>query len=245
MKRELAYLSIVILAIGFILNGFLSLYSRIYADILGTIAYILFLILSYLYLWKDAWKLYLIGMLIGFVYEFIGVSTGIPFGSYHYTGFKTTIIRVPIPISMAWGTYLTVTYLTASSLINDVKWRKYLLTSLFMIIIDLAADPIMVSNNLWRWNTYIYLSWFGIPITNYLGWIVVSLTALYLYGKIGEEPKKISALKISPIAYISIFITFVPLVTNESLAPFIISLTIAVVIILYLYKRGHTFLTST
>jgi putative membrane protein len=119
--------------------------------------------------------MFLLAMVVGFLFELLGTNTGIPFGIYEYTAFEgVRIFGVPIPVILAWGIYITMAYLLSSILVRNNRW---LFASIFLVTLDLAVDPIMVSRGLWIWYLDGGISWFGVPYTNFIGWfIVVSLT---------------------------------------------------------------------
>ncbi len=143
---------------------------------------------------KEVPRLFLSAMLIGFIFEKIGISTGIPFGHYYYN-FPPYILGVPIFVIFGWGIFSLISYLP---IMQFPKYLKIILFPLMMVIIDLSVDPIMVSAHYWVWE-YSPLNWFGIPLSNFFGWYIVSIIIIAFNSfKIGENKIRINPF---PITY--------------------------------------------
>lgn len=122
---------------------------------------------------------------ITIVVEIMGVKTGIPFGRYHYTPLlQPQVMGVPLLIPFAWVMMLVPSWALSEILLNsplkktaNPKNGRYrlifaVLSGLIFTAWDLYLDPQMVGKGLWVWETPgLY---FGIPLTNYLGWFVTS-----------------------------------------------------------------------
>ena len=121
--------------------------------------------------------------------ELLGTSTGFPFGPYSYTsflGFKI-LDHVPYSIPLSWFYMGFTSYILASvivcGLMHGQASRKQTLWSLvlgayFLMVWDLALDPAMASNYLplhfWTWH--LSGPYFGMPISNLVGWSLTGLT---------------------------------------------------------------------
>lgn len=140
-KEYLEVLSLVILIFIHVVQGILSLYSRGVGDAIGSILFIVFILISFSSYWRDSYKLFIIGSLVGFFFEIFGVNTGIPFGRYEYIGFGRFILfGVPIPIIFTWGMYLVYSYLLSTYLNKSLR---LILSGLLLVILDLAIDPVI------------------------------------------------------------------------------------------------------
>jgi uncharacterized membrane protein len=116
--------------------------------------------------------------------ELLGSSTGIPFGKYHYTALlQPQIAGVPLLIPLAWLMMLPPSWAIAQIIVPRLKPRLQSSNLLFPILFsllsalafttwDLFLDPQMVGWGFWAWE--IPGQYFGIPLSNYLGWLVVS-----------------------------------------------------------------------
>jgi len=108
--------------------------------------------------------------------ELLGVTTGLPFGKYHYTSIlQPQLAGVPVLIPLAWMMMLPPAWAVAE-LITGASGRAIsflLVTALAFTAWDLFLDPQMVLWNFWHWD--VSGPYFGIPLSNYLGWLLVSV----------------------------------------------------------------------
>ncbi|PSO08960.1 hypothetical protein B9Q04_02910 [Candidatus Marsarchaeota G2 archaeon BE_D] len=125
---------------------------------------ILYLYHSYTRLGKRFLWLLFTSFTLGFIFEFLGVHTGFPFGRYYYTaGLGYQLLGVPIIIPFLWSTLSYFSYLPTGSLFV-FPW--------FMVVIDLTVDPLF-SRFDWHWLSP--GQYFGLPITNFVSWYLISL----------------------------------------------------------------------
>ncbi|PKN92590.1 MAG: carotenoid biosynthesis protein [Chloroflexi bacterium HGW-Chloroflexi-6] len=150
-------------------------------------------ILFYAWGWARTLKTFAIVVVLSYLAEFLGSSTGIPFGKYEYTGLlQPQLAGVPLLIPLAWMMMLPPAWAIASIILkktlphnrHEETQRKILwglapflvkfvfLSSLAFTAWDLFLDPQMVGWGFWVWENP--GAYFGIPLSNYLGWIVVS-----------------------------------------------------------------------
>jgi len=193
--------------------------------------YISAIVIASLTFWRRAWILFLSGIVMGFLFEFFGTRTGLPFGLYYYQDLRPQVLGVALFVPIAWGTFLFLSYLTARSLISGFK--AILMASTLMVVLDLAIDPIMTSWKAWVWVTKTKINWYGIPWTNYLGWFMVSLLSLLLYRFFAgrDDLGKIRALKFVPALYLLEMFIFHALATPGLAEPTLYALLIAVLAI--------------
>jgi len=112
----------------------------------------------------------------GALAEIVGTHTGVPFGRYYFTGLMgPKFLDVPYLLALA---YLGMGYLSWI-LARLIAGRPApLLAALIMTSWDLAMDPIWATvMHAWVWLDG--GSWFGVPLSNYFGWM---LTAFVYYG---------------------------------------------------------------
>ncbi len=114
---------------------------------------------------------------LSYLAELLGSTTGFPFGKYHYTDLlQPQIAGVPLLIPLAWLMMLPPAWAIAQIIVSRANFRFsilfVLLSSLAFTAWDLFLDPQMVGWGFWQWETP--GPYFGIPLSNYLGWIVVS-----------------------------------------------------------------------
>jgi putative membrane protein len=115
---------------------------------------------------------------LGWAAEALGSRTGFPFGAYSYTNtLQPQILGVPLQIPLGWLMMLPPSWAVAKATGNRIRSRWQfpafvLLSALAMTAWDLMMDPMMVSWGMWEWQSAgVY---FGIPWSNYLGWLLVA-----------------------------------------------------------------------
>lgn len=104
--------------------------------------------------------------------EFLGSSTGFPFGAYAYTDtLQPQLAHVPLVIPLAWLMMLPVAWAVAQSIGGRQPRRRFVaLSALAFTAWDLFLDPQMVSWGYWVWASP--QGYFGIPWSNYAGWLL-------------------------------------------------------------------------
>ena len=228
-RSEKAFCALVIA--GQALSGVIPSHLRMFLDPLMLALFIAALAAAWSGFWRAAPALFVLGSAIGFLFELVGLSTGVPFGRYEYVGLaRPTIAGVPIPVVIAWGLYTTVAYLCASATVRR-RLSRILLASAYMVILDLGLDPVLVEAGLWRWVEAGVLTWYGVPITNFIGWYVVSATTLTIYEVAAGGDRPRTSIRWLPQA--TYLVSYIPVtkigVEHGQYQPVIISLAIAVV----------------
>ena len=110
--------------------------------------------------------------------EAIGIRTGYPFGSYHYTSLlQPQVLGVPLLIPLAWLMMLPPAWTVARLVTRKVSGclmrpAFVLVSALVFSVWDFYMDPLMVQWGIWEWNTP--GGYFGIPWLNLIGWLLVS-----------------------------------------------------------------------
>src|SRR6266704_6959070 len=125
-----------------------------------------------------------IGLVIAipFASEFLGVTTGIPYGAYAYieTPGPYVLGLVPLFIFVAW---ILIAYLamatTTAALGRSSLWLAPI-DGLVATAWDLLVDPVAVRSRFWTWLSPATV--YGVPISNFLGWFLV-VTALSLAAR--------------------------------------------------------------
>jgi uncharacterized membrane protein len=136
------------------------------------------------------WRALLAGLcviLLSYFVETIGVNTGIPFGHYYYTPilFPALPGGVPLAVMFAWvlivfGGYGIVAKREAVGN-RAPSMRDVLFAALLAAMLDLAIEP--VASHVvyyWRWLEPGQLSYYGVPLANFVAWFVVALLLLLL-----------------------------------------------------------------
>lgn len=122
----------------------------------------------------------------GFAVEVLGVATGFPFGHYSYgTTLGPRVFAVPLVIALAWAMFAYPCLVVARRLGQSRRWPVIPIGAVALAGWDLFLDPQMVAAGHWNWahQTPAIPGIPGIPVSNFAGWLVVSLllmTALHL-----------------------------------------------------------------
>lgn len=115
------------------------------------------------------------------VVEWIGSATGLIFGQYAYTqAMQPQLGGVPIIIPLAWAMMLFPSWAVVQAILEPYRQRVGRMYGLIFAALsglaftawDLYLDPQMVGRGLWRWDEP--GAYFGIPLSNFVGWWLVS-----------------------------------------------------------------------
>jgi putative membrane protein len=116
--------------------------------------------------------------------EYVGSTTGFPFGAYHYSDrLQPQIGGVPAIVPLAWLMMLPPAWSVAYRITGGRgKTAFVVLSALAFTAWDLFLDPQMVGWGLWGWESPDAVHYFGIPLANFAGWLLASalITALAL-----------------------------------------------------------------
>ena len=128
---------------------------------------------------------------LGLSAEIAGVHTGIPFGEYQYSAsLGVRAAGVPIIAGLAWTMFAWPAALVARRLTISVPAR-ILVGAWALTSWDLFLDPQMVAAGHWQWaHTDLHLPGVpGVPLTNFAGWLVVSIViSIAVQGILGQAP---------------------------------------------------------
>lgn len=123
-------------------------------------------------------------------FEAISIQTGFPFGHYHYNTLPgPRLFQVPLLIMPS---YFGMGYIawTLSQIFNRQLGKKIkgiqiflvpFIASFIMVMWDVVMDPIAATiNKSWLWENG--GNYFGVPISNYLGWFFVVYLFLQIFA---------------------------------------------------------------
>lgn len=121
-----------------------------------------------------AWALFAVSFSFGLIVEWLGHTTGVPFGAYRYTAPGPQLLGVPLLVPLGWFAFSLIALSLAP--IGSKRW----LAPLALVAWDVGLDPLMVSQGFWAFERGAY---YGVPLSNFLGWGVsgAALVALLLW----------------------------------------------------------------
>jgi len=120
---------------------------------------------------------------------------GIPFGPYLYRSGALAhdwrLAGVPIFDSLSF-TWLAVSSWTLAGWLAARGWWRGVAAVVMVVAVDVGVDPVALRGAHW-WLGRIYLypapgPWFGVTVTNYLGWIVVAAVLVGLCSLLLRAP---------------------------------------------------------
>jgi len=135
-------------------------------------------------------------LVIGNVFENVGVLTGFPFGHYYFTDVMgPKLFAVPIFLGLAYVGMAYLSWTLASLILGDLAnsrsgWRVVtlpLIAAFIMVAWDLSQEPV--------WGTILHLwiwrdggAYFGVPVSNFFGWylcvyLIFQFFVLYLRNR--------------------------------------------------------------
>lgn len=127
---------------------------------------------------------------LGWTVEYVGSTTGFPFGRYHYTDkLQPQLGHVPLLIPLAWLMMLPPAWAIAGQIAGSPRWAFAAVSAVAFAAWDLFLDPQMVGWGLWVWDQP--GRYFGIPWTNFAGW---ALAAAAMTAILRPDPGPISPL---------------------------------------------------
>src|SRR5437899_8143687 len=157
------------------------------------------------YQWSGIITFLVMCLVVSNVLENTSILTGFPFGHYYYTsGLGPKLFLVPLLIGPAYFGTGYLAWVLATVLIGDVRSRGSWFTtfavpfiaSFMMVAWDLGMDPTNSTiRHAWIWEQG--GGYFGVPLTNYLGWFFTVYVFFQLFAlslrfrkasREGEEP---------------------------------------------------------
>src|SRR5467141_3562202 len=135
-------------------------------------------------------------LVVGNLFENLGVATGFPFGRYYFTdAMGPKLFHVPILIGLAYVGMGYLSWTLGRVILRNLRSPLAgariitlpLVAAFIMVAWDFANDPVWANiDRLWVWQNG--GAYFGVPLTNFLGlylvyYLVHQLFAIYLRGR--------------------------------------------------------------
>lgn len=119
----------------------------------------------------------------GYLIEGFGVATGYPYGQFHYGEAMGPRIfdLVPYLLPLSYAPLVIGAVAVVSG--GGTALRRILFSGLLLVVIDGVLDPGAVSLGFWIWPGG--GSYYGVPASNYGGWLISGLIASALVTWIG------------------------------------------------------------
>ncbi|MEI6206887.1 MAG: carotenoid biosynthesis protein [Desulfuromonadales bacterium] len=226
--------------------------------------------------WRRTLQFTVTGYLLAFSSEWLSINTGFPYGWYYYIDTTSSrelwIAGVPFFDSLSYVFLAYCSYSTALFILSPLKaWRwniatletrrirrsfsALLLGAFLQTFLDIIIDPVALQGKRWfLGQIYGYREQglhFGVPLSNYAGWLVTSLFLVAAFQLIDARrreapPEGVLHLPfralMGPILYLSVLVFNIAmmLIIGEHFMAlsgvFIFSLPILIVVVLALKR---------
>jgi uncharacterized membrane protein len=178
--------------------------------------------------WQRSLVMFAASFVVAFTAEAMGVNFGLVFGKYHYTEvLGVQLFGVPLLAALAWEPIVYAAFCISdlvSPLVSGLPGVSGLRPSIIWPAVigalattawDMMIDPIAVSQGWWVWvdgGPYVPYVANGVPIQNFIGWLVVAFSINLLYRFLTErapQPTRTATLTFyGPVMlYASLFLT--------------------------------------
>lgn len=130
--------------------------------------------------WRGTLRVVLPILPLAWLIEWLGSTTGWPFGAYHYTlALQPQLGGVPLLIPLAWLMMLPCAWAVGYQISGQSRSPRFVLISaLAFTAWDLFLDPQMVNWGYWVWEQP--GGYFGIPWLNFGGWLLSAVGLTWL-----------------------------------------------------------------
>ena len=138
---------------------------------------------------------------VAWLAEFASTRVGFPFGLYHYTedtrGQELYVANVPFFDSLsfvflAYAAFCVARLVCGSKSGSRPATKLALLSGILMMLLDVVIDPIAVRGDRWFLGRIFYYAeegvYFGVPLSNFAGWMVVGTAGVGLYLMVAGLP---------------------------------------------------------
>jgi uncharacterized membrane protein len=190
--------------------------------------------------WRRTLTFTVVGYLIAFTSEWLSINTGFPYGWYYYIDSTSNrelwVAGVPFFDSLSYVFLAYCSYATALFILSPIRvWRwnvvkletrrirssrsALLLGAFLQTFLDIVIDPVALQGRRWfLGQIYGYREpgiHFGVPLSNYLGWLLTSLLLVGAFQLIdarltADAPKGVRALPfralMGPVLYLSVLL---------------------------------------
>ncbi len=152
---------------------------------------------------KSVFQFFELVFVITLTMELIGTTTGLVFGDYYYTTKLGPLLfdKVPLMIPLIWFCLFYVSFIAGQYIVDHnykgpLTFHKWILLTLTQALVmtfwDISKDVESVYvYDYWVWeNVDPSTSYFGIPISNYFGWLLTSLLIFGLFNILLSSSKQ-------------------------------------------------------
>lgn len=144
---------------------------------------------SLAYGWKGIGLYFVIGVIVGLVFEATSIAAGFPFGYYVHNVPGPRLLEVPIPTIFAYAVLGVPAWSLARLIVRADpniasgadRWTTPIIAAFIMTGVDLAFDPIGATV-LGQWTYRHPSGQFGVPLSNFLGWVLTGWVIFQVFA---------------------------------------------------------------
>src|SRR5215831_7596743 len=136
---------------------------------------------------------------VALVAELSSTRTGVPFGFYRYTGLtrgqELFIADVPFIDSLSFVFLAYAAYCLARAGLAPrgvSRWAMATAAGVLMMGLDIVIDPLAVRGDRWFLGPLFAYDqpgiYFGVPLSNFVGWIIVGTVGVGLFLNLSKDP---------------------------------------------------------
>ena len=144
-----------------------------------------------------------LGVLVAYTYaiEAVGLATGFPYGEFRYLADVGPMVAgVPVALPLFFVPLALNAYLLAAVLLGQGARRGPSLLPVavgLLVVVDLVLDPAAVAIGFWTYDGGPY---YGVPVSNYLGWVLSGSVAVGLIDAALDRDALLDRLDTCPFA---------------------------------------------
>lgn len=150
-----------------------------------------------------AWGLLALAFVFGLAVEWLGYSTGVPFGAYSYTAPGPALLGVPLIVPLGWFAFTVIAL--ALSPPGAARW----FAPLVLVAWDVGLDPLMVAQGFWAFESGAY---YGVPVSNFVGWYAAGFVLVALLLRLEPRLKVDSSRDLHLVFWGQLFLMTVGLI---------------------------------
>lgn len=192
--------------------------------------------------WRDAIVLWAMLGVYALLIETLAIFTGFPYGHFGYSGLLGAKLFgvTPWTVFLAWTPLIIGAYAVARTLFGNAVVR-IAATALIATCFDLVLDPGAVRLGFWRYASNI--GFYGVPISNFAGWLVTgSIAAIVIEIFLGRvKPLLRVPVQLISSTFLIVFFWTAIAVFGGMVWPAAIGFALVIWLAIYWFKYHYRF----
>lgn len=123
--------------------------------------------------------------LYAYLIEFVGLSTGWPYGEFSYTiSLGPMLHGVPIGLPIFFVPLVLNSFLLVRLYDLQSFWKRFSLSVGLVLLIDAVLDPAAVALGIWSYGGGLF---YGVPLSNFMGWLLSASICLLIIEYVFQD----------------------------------------------------------